>query len=1324
MSILATGWNFVTGRVPNAVAAPDARAGFRRCAVLFLVCAAVLGSGQAHAVTCTSNANGNWNAPATWSGCAGGNGTPANTPGSNDDVIITGNDTVTVNVNSQARSVTFAANTGATNLTHNAGISLTVGTGGVTINASTTTNSTHAWNINAGTGTVNGNVTFNQGSASNNRIARINLTTGTLDINGNLTMSVASSPRAVIAATGAANIRVSGNFTLTSGLGTLTPGASSTFTYDTATAASVATGGAIQYRNLTINKSGGTATTLAAPGTRNFTVLGALNVQAGTLDVSGVNAAITGATNVSGTLAISSATGTKTFTGAVTINGGGTLNNSANEIVAMGNSLTNNGTFTSGTGQYTFQTTAATVWAGTSGLTFQGNVAVNATRTNNTTTTIAGNLTGTSTLTNGASQTLNIGGNANGLATLNAAAAGNTVNYNGTAAQIIENATYHHLTVSNNTGPVTLNGNTVIRGDFTNNGNFDGVSGNRTVTFSGPAAQAITGTSSTTSLYRLTLNNTNGLTLSGTHNLTITNLLTLTAGPITTGSNYVYISNGSAIGSAGGNDFVIGNLRKNYTAGNVTRVFEVGSGLTPAARYTPVTVQLGNVTGAGDFTVSTTGSEHPNIGTSTLDSTQSVNRYWMLTNNSVTFAANANNRAVFTFVAADIDGGAATGSFFVGRFNSPNWTEITPTARTATTTTISGTGITQANIDGEYAIGERAPVVPPPGDFNAFETGTAANAITGKVYTKLVGVNFSLDIVAILAGAQHATFTNTVAVDLVTGSTGGLNCPGTPVAIAGTSQNVNLTTGRGTTAAFNIAATAYRDVRVRVRFPVSSPTVTSCSTDNFAVRPTGLTVTSTNASGGTAATNTATTGTPAIKTGANFNLRATALAGYDGTPSINNTLVTGTPTAGTIGGSFGAAAIGTGIADGNAFYYSEVGHFGLGTNAVFDSGFTSVDSGGGDCTNDFSNALVGGRYGCNFGSTAVTQSTGVSGFGRFIPDNFNVSYNVPVLAPACTGFSYVGQNFNYSTAPVMTVTARNGTSNGLTNATTVNYAGSYMKFANDNTSLAPAAYDTQAERYARFDALGGGNTPALDLAGLPATSADPAIGTFTNGVGTFTFSGGGGLSFLRNTTTPSAAFNADIALALNVVDSDGVAFAGNPASFGAATATNGILFSDGNALTTNDKAQRHGRLRIGGASGTPLLPLRVPFEAQYWNGTAFVTNVADTCTTIAATNVGLGNISGGISTTVSAVSALQSGRGTITLAKPTTGSSGSVDVAVNLGSGGTANACPAFAPAATAANKAFLQGRWCGATANRDPSTRVRFGINRGSDQSIYRREP
>ncbi|MEY4599444.1 MAG: hypothetical protein RLZZ445_2241, partial [Pseudomonadota bacterium] len=54
-----------------------------------------------------------------------------------------------------------------------------------------------------------------------------------------------------------------------------------------------------------------------------------------------------------------------------------------------------------------------------------------------------------------------------------------------------------------------------------------------------------------------------------------------------------------------------------------------------------------------------------------------------------------------------------------------------------------------------------------------------------------------------------------------------------------------------------------------------------------------------------------------------------------------------------------------------------------------------------------------------------------------------------------------------------------------------------------------------------------------------------------------------------------------------------------------------------------------------------------------------------------------------------------------------------------------ADACNALAPAATAGNKTHLLGGWCTppGTYSKDPSARARFGINRGSDQSIYRRE-
>jgi MSHA biogenesis protein MshQ len=305
----------------------------------------------------------------------------------------------------------------------------------------------------------------------------------------------------------------------------------------------------------------------------------------------------------------------------------------------------------------------------------------------------------------------------------------------------------------------------------------------------------------------------------------------------------------------------------------------------------------------------------------------------------------------------------------------------------------------------------------------------------------------------------------------------------------------------------------------------------------------------------------------------------------------------------------------------------------------------------------------------------------------------------------------------------MTVTARNGTSNGLTNAPTVNYAGAYMKLSDAaGTSLNQAPYDTPGGRYTRFDALGGGTTPALDTSGLPPTAGDPAIGAFSGGSGTLTFAPGTGLAFTRSTTTPNAPFNADIALALNVVDTDAVAFAGNPASFGAATANNGIAFSSG-------KPMRFGRLTIRSTNGSQLVALPVPLETQYWSGTAFITNDADNCTTLATNNVAMSNFTSNLAaceTANTAVSAFVKGRSTLTLAAPGSGNNGSVDLAVNLSAASSGTTCTTVGggtvPAA-GANRTYLQGNWTGGTYTVNPSARATFGVYKGSDEVIFIRE-
>jgi hypothetical protein len=75
-----------------------------------------------------------------------------------------------------------------------------------------------------------------------------------------------------------------------------------------------------------------------------------------------------------------------------------------------------------------------------------------------------------------------------------------------------------------------------VKGDFTNNGTF--TAGTGTVSFTGTAAQQVTGA---TSFYNLTQNNAAGLTMNNP--VSVTNNLTMTAGDITTATNLLTLGN-------------------------------------------------------------------------------------------------------------------------------------------------------------------------------------------------------------------------------------------------------------------------------------------------------------------------------------------------------------------------------------------------------------------------------------------------------------------------------------------------------------------------------------------------------------------------------------------------------------------------------------------------------------------------------------------------------------------------------------------------------------------------------------------------------------
>ncbi|MGZ5726505.1 MAG: DUF6701 domain-containing protein [Burkholderiales bacterium] len=864
-------------------------------------------------------------------------------------------------------------------------------------------------------------------------------------------------------------------------------------------------------------------------------------------------------------------------------------------------------------------------------------------------------------------------------------------------------------------------------GNWTNNGSF--TASTTTVTFTGTSAAPVIGGTAATTFNNLTINKaSNNLTISTTP--TVNGTLTFTNGKIVTGANRIILGTAATIATPSATSYVLGSFQKNYSAGAALAYF--GGNDFPvgdATNYTPINISAGTTTTAGSLTVTTTATDHPQVTTpiasTGIDASKSANRYWTLNNSGLTVGTAVSVTA--TFVAGDVDAGANTANFIMQRYDGTNWNPTTLTAANALNTQASNiTPLAAGNND--FAIGEPLSGFSGTlGAFNVFEVSTPANAILGRIYTKIVGTAITLNVVAVNAGRTgvNAAFSsNPITVDLldtrnntgaVTATTG---CRSTWVTVISTqSLSPAWASGRASVT-ITAPANAARDARVRVTQGAN----VGCSTDRFSIRPIAFSSVTSNMNNSTAA------GAPSLKTGQNFTINAlTGLTGYDNgagatlaspalIPLIDNTKVAGSSTAGTIGGSFTAAVSGT--STGASFFYSEVGNFGLNANAIYDNVFTSVDQGG-DCTADFSNGLVGGQYGCYFGSPAVALA---SGFGRFIPDNFNVTFNAPQFGSTCGTFTYVGQPFTYATAAVITVTARNGTNNGLANATTTNYAGAYVKLADSATSLNQAPYATQATRYTRFDALGGGTTPALDTSLMPATTADPTIGAFVNGVGTLTFGSGGGLAFNRSTSTPNAPFNADIALTLNVIDADGVSFGGNPASFGTATAGNGIAFSSG-------KSFRYGRLRMQNSNGSQLIAMPIPMQTQYWNGSAFVTNTLDNCTTIAASNVAIGNAQQGL--TAAMVSpptvggAFAAGIGSLRLPAPGGANRGSVDVSINLTAGAAGTSCTAGMPASTGSNLTHLQGLWCTlpGTYTKDPTARATFGTYRNTDKFIYQRE-
>ncbi len=598
-----------------------------------------------------------------------------------------------------------------------------------------------------------------------------------------------------------------------------------------------------------------------------------------------------------------------------------------------------------------------------------------------------------------------------------------------------------------------------------------------------------------------------------------------------------------------------------------------------------------------------------------------------------------------------------------------------------------------------------SPPVTLPARFNAFDT-TTASGIAGNIKTKVSGTTFSVAVVAVnTAGTAVATtFTGNVRVEVLDASTAGTvnsttNCSPTWTVASGTSAvtlNFAASDAGRKSVSFTVAE-AFRNARIRVSYPdTGTATVVGCSTDNFAIRPSGFAnLNATDATAGTTGTaralsNTGATGGVVHKAGQPFTVRATVTNGagatlttYTGTPTVLRTTCGSTyPCSSNLGALTLAPALltapNTGLLSDTNARYLEAGDFNL---QLIDSSFAAVDATDGSTDDDR-----------EIRSSTVTV-------GRFVPDRFGWTVTAtPALQAACGAFTYYGQTFGYGTAPQATLTplAENGSTAGSPIA---NYPGSRYSPAGSTTVQVSAAY-----------------TPATLVIGGSATPSISAIGS----TGTASVVGPGAthtLTVARTTNAPQAEAaygGTPIGLTWTAQDTSETAVSGNLAISGSYDF--GTLAFVGGASNF-----RYGQLKLGSAYGSELIPLAVPMETQYWNGTSFVTNAADSCTVLSTSAVALASYRGALaacdtSPTAASVT-FASGRASMRLKAPGNAKRGSVDGTLQLGTTLAPTgalrcaASPGTATAAVPSGLTWLQSRAAGGTTfDQNPSARFSFG--------------
>ena len=603
--------------------------------------------------------------------------------------------------------------------------------------------------------------------------------------------------------------------------------------------------------------------------------------------------------------------------------------------------------------------------------------------------------------------------------------------------------------------------------------------------------------------------------------------------------------------------------------------------------------------------------------------------------------------------------GAMIGAGTVSSGNGHFWSDV------ATEAVLQGLGA---------CIGQAPPSAP--GGFNAvdaWDVPQPQSASSGKLYSKIAGVAFDIDVIAFKSGGGGAVidtqFNGDVTVELLDAHDNSGVLDGTTHCRSSWSpfQSAVLTfiqSDNGRKQMSLTQANAWKEVRVRMTHVRGSQTTIACSTDNFAIRPAAFSNLTANLGG------------PTLRAGHDFTLTATASvgAGYNGTPYVNPSLVqdhhSATIAAGALAGSF---PVGNGTTATGTFQYHDVGTIKFLANAVYDENFTAVDQLStpnpsplppDDCVRGSSSNTLNstGQYGCNIGLAAL-----MGPFGRFYPDHFALA---ATLTPACAA-----GGFTYMDDPHLGI-ALNLSAQSLSNVVCTRYTDGYGYLGS-------------------FGIVGDDNGALVTVAGR----FNPALPAFQWSQGGYAVSGST-YQFKRN-TVPDGPYDLFALKASIVGEPDGVTFVGGSSS----------------ALSNVTKL-RFGRLRMSNTNGAAVLALPVPTAAQYWDGLGFVTNTLDGCSVLPAPTLTFygqtsdNQLSTGETSASYANSPVLAGVSGLQLSAPGIDNYGYVDVGVDL------------------ATLPWLRYNWDGVDQGTDgyllddnPQSRATFGRRTAAERIIIRRE-